>query len=124
MGLDTTHDCWHGAYSSFNKFRRFLASQIGVDLDKCEGYGGDIEFSSIDHDIVPLLDHSDCDGILTSSECGQIYNGLNDISEKLYIEINHKGNTDPELQYYLDKIYQFRDGCLLAASNGENVEFH
>lgn len=25
MGLDTSHDCWRGAYSAFNRWRRALA---------------------------------------------------------------------------------------------------
>lgn len=25
MGLDTTHDCWHGSYSSFYRWRREIA---------------------------------------------------------------------------------------------------
>ena len=29
MGLDTTHDAFHGAYSAFNSFRRFLLKSIG-----------------------------------------------------------------------------------------------
>lgn len=38
MGLDTTHDAWHGAYSSFKRFRIWLASLIGLDLQNMEGY--------------------------------------------------------------------------------------
>jgi hypothetical protein len=117
MGLDTTHDCWHGSYGSFNTFRIFLASQIGVNLDECEGYGGDIEFSSIDHGIVPLLDHSDCDGILTPEECKSIADGLDDILSKL-------DHDDPKLKYPILYMIDFRDGCLQAFGNNENVEFH
>jgi len=29
MGLDTTHDAFHGAYSAFNNLRRFLLKSIG-----------------------------------------------------------------------------------------------
>lgn len=32
MGLDTTHDCWHGAYSAFHRFRHGIARAIGLDL--------------------------------------------------------------------------------------------
>lgn len=28
MGLDTTHDCWHGSYGSFNAWRIQLAKAI------------------------------------------------------------------------------------------------
>lgn len=29
MGLDTTHDCWHGAYSAFSRWREKLAEVAG-----------------------------------------------------------------------------------------------
>jgi hypothetical protein len=29
MGLDTTHDCWHGAYSAFNRWRDKLGEVAG-----------------------------------------------------------------------------------------------
>lgn len=38
MGLDTTHDCWHGAYSAFNRWRHGLAEAAGIPLDLMEGY--------------------------------------------------------------------------------------
>lgn len=38
MGLDTTHDCWHGAYSAFNRWRAELARVSGVPLDLMEGF--------------------------------------------------------------------------------------
>ena len=30
MGLDTTHDCWHGAYSAFMRWRQKLAEVAGL----------------------------------------------------------------------------------------------
>ncbi len=29
MGLDTSHDCWHGAYSAFGRWRRAIAEAAG-----------------------------------------------------------------------------------------------
>ena len=41
MGLDTTHDCWHGPYSSFMRWREEVARAVGVPLWLMEGfYGG------------------------------------------------------------------------------------
>jgi|SRR3989304_2461194 len=39
VGLDTTHDCWHGAYSAFNRWRNKLALSAGYMLYK-HGAGG------------------------------------------------------------------------------------
>ena len=30
MGLDTTHDCWHGAYSGFGLFREMVGRAAGL----------------------------------------------------------------------------------------------
>ena len=72
MGLDFNHCEARWAYSGFAHFRRKLAKEIGMDLDKMEGFGGDIPFSNYEDDILPLLDHSDCDGELTVEECKRV----------------------------------------------------
>lgn len=39
MGLDTTHDAWHGAYSAFNRWRTELARVAGLPpLELMEGF--------------------------------------------------------------------------------------
>ena len=39
MGLDISHDAWHGAYSAFMRYRQKLAEVMGLPpLDLMEGY--------------------------------------------------------------------------------------
>lgn len=39
MGLDCTHDAWHGAYSAFMRWRRMIATAAGLPpLDLMEGF--------------------------------------------------------------------------------------
>ena len=39
MGLDTTHNCWHGPYSAFMRWRRAIAEAAGFPpLDIMEGF--------------------------------------------------------------------------------------
>ena len=39
MGLDTTHGCWHGAYSAFMRWRKKLAEVAGLPpLELMEGF--------------------------------------------------------------------------------------
>ncbi len=39
MGLDTSHGCWHGAYSAFDRWRHQLAQVAGYPpLEIMEGY--------------------------------------------------------------------------------------
>lgn len=117
MGLDTTHGCWSGSYSSFNAFRTRIAELIGVSLWDFEGFGGSKSFNTLDHPIKPLLNHSDCDGILTSEECYSVSKGI-DLILKDYHE------EEAGIFSFKDLLVQFRDGCLLAYSSNENVEFH
>ena len=120
MGLDTTHGCWNGAYSSFNKFRHDLANQIGINLDDYAGYGGDKDLESIEHGIMPLLNHSDCDGSLSVEESKSIAEGLAFILDDLTLSPEEEFNP-----YNLKfKIERFRNGLLEAIENDEIVEFH
>lgn len=119
MGLDTTHDCWHGPYSAFNRFRYSLGHQIGIDLDDYNGYGGkrNLNLSDIKHPLMPLFNHSDCDGELSVEESKSIVLGLNNVLENF--------NDTIECDYnFKDKIIQFRDGCVHAIELNEVVEFH
>jgi len=120
MGLDTTHNCWQGSYGSFNQFRYNLAKQIKINLDDYIEYGSGIKtLSDLDDDLIPLLNHSDCEGILTPDECKKIVKGLNDILNNFNPDlVNH--DTD----YFKKQIIRFRDGCKKAIEANENVEFH
>lgn len=73
MGLDTTHDCWHGPYRRFHDFRVALAATIGLDLDSMERYGGVVPWETLEGEpLTVLLDHSDCDGYIASEQCGPL----------------------------------------------------
>lgn len=119
MALDTTHDCFHGAYSTFNRFRYSLAEQIGINLDDYHGYSGENptkQLDEIEHDLMPLFNHSDCDGRLTIKECKRIVSGLNDVLE----------NFDESKDFDFDfksRIIQFRDGCISAIEKKQMVKF-
>lgn len=38
MGLDTSHDCWHGPYSMFMRWREWIAAQAFIPLHLMEGF--------------------------------------------------------------------------------------
>ncbi|MES1181174.1 MAG: hypothetical protein ABUL44_00110, partial [Flavobacterium sp.] len=119
MGLDTSHNAWHGPYSSFRYWREMIASKIGVNLQKMEGFNGDIPFSTLpENPINVLLDHSDCDGEIKWEDCGPLADAL----EQLLPQLND--HTHPLPNYYSDKTKQFIEGCRLAYSLQENIEFH
>lgn len=54
MGLDTSHDCWHGPYSMFMTWRRYLAKVAGLPpLDLMEGfYSPERSTQALEFDII------------------------------------------------------------------------
>ena len=72
MGLDFVGSEASWSYSSFGNFRRRLAKEIGIDLDNMVGFGGKIKWNNIKDPIKDLLNHSDCDGHLTPTQCKKI----------------------------------------------------
>ena len=71
MGIDfkvgNLHASW--SYGGFHEFRKRLAAEIGMDLE--ELYKGKYPFPQ--EPLTFLLDHSDCDGILTSEQCLKLW---------------------------------------------------
>lgn len=112
MGLDFSHTDARWAYSGFANFRRRLAKEIGMDLDAMEGFGGDIKFELFKDDIIPLLDHSDCDGELTVEECKKVAPRLRELVS---------GWEDDD--YDKQKALSLAEGMELAASQGQPLEF-
>ncbi len=116
MGLDTSHDCWHGSYTGFSRFRSAIAKVVGIDLHKMQGFGeygdADIPWASLPADpLWTLLNHSDCDGELLAKDCVPIAERLEAIAPAL-------ANLG-----YAESALTFARGLRLAAERGENVEF-
>lgn len=105
MGLDLSvgnESCGSWSYSGFNDFRRKLAEQVGIVLGNMEGFHNfnyrdftrfsdymdaikldslapKISWETVDDPIKHLLSHSDCDGELDSSICGELADRLEEI---------------------------------------------
>lgn len=85
------------SYSGFNAFRRRLAKEIGINLDEMPGFSPDFKdileekgweayrnakiaamsnskgkWEDVVDDIVPLLRHSDCEGIIPPEICATV----------------------------------------------------
>ncbi|MDG1949479.1 MAG: hypothetical protein P8J32_01495 [bacterium] len=123
MGLDTTHGCWNGAYSSFGAFRKELAEQIGITLSDYQGFGGNLLFDGLKHGIISLLDHSDCDGELSPEECTSVAQGLQQVIDG-FTECKLLQKDKGTAEYFIERCERFRDGCLKAIAANETVEFH
>ncbi|WP_231489869.1 hypothetical protein [Pedobacter sp. Leaf170] len=117
MGLDTSHNAFHGAYSSFMRFRMQLLELVnGSDISEFEGYGLDATkpVSTLnDGGLEILFNHSDCDGEISPEDCKKLAESLDAYIPKM----------DTESELYSRSV-QFRDGCLLAHSLNETLDFH
>jgi hypothetical protein len=112
MGIDFSHCDAHWAYSGFDRFRTRLAAQIGIDLDKMEGFGGRQSWLHIVDPIKGLLDHSDCDGELTAEQCRTIAPRLRELVAGWQEE-----DRDKQMALELAK------GLEAAASSDESLQF-
>lgn len=132
MGLDTTHDCWHGSYSGFKDFRDELGQASGFDVtnydwdsiseEQLRGHWGDLKPEIKDglydpprHDpILYLLIHQDCEGELEWRYLPE-----------LKVSLEKVRDSGHEFGDYVKKhLDQFIKGLDLAISHGESVGFH
>lgn len=138
MGLDTTHDAWHGAYGAFNRWRNTIAEVAGyklIEISYDGGYkseGPDIDWDSYalknyqgEWDTPPadpliyLIVHSDCDGILTPGAAGAVADRLRGL-----LPLLPEGEGGGHIGYWREKTQYFIDGLQDAYDLGEEVEFH
>lgn len=81
MGLNFREGDARWSYSGFNRFRTKLASQVGITLDKMQGFGGGNSWDFKTDAIILLLRHSDCTGELTVKECKKVWPRLKELIE-------------------------------------------
>ena len=75
MGLYVSHNCFHGTYRAFNRWRKAVAACAGVKLDEMEGFGGDITWPgplAPDDPILWLLAHDDDRGTIPAAACAAL----------------------------------------------------
>lgn len=146
MGLDITHDCWHGGYISFHVWRTGIARAFGIPYDLMEGlYRGSVEtffyvnprteleksawleFTSmlpLKWDMLKpdpvhiLLTHSDCNGEISWEDAGAIVDSL----EKI-IPLLPDGEGGGHVGNWKITTQKFVDGLRKANKAKENVEF-
>ena len=143
MGLDTSHDCWRGAYSAFNRWRDHLAEKAGYTFGKDE-HGrqiADVDWGCIEavlgkdllgtwpsmpvrpdgtpDPLILLLAHSDCEGELQAVYLAALADRLEELLPALGDEEGggHIGS-------YREKTEQFIRGLREAAAANETVTFH
>jgi hypothetical protein len=136
MGLDTSHNCWHGSYSSFTRWRHALAEAAGYPVWKVETDKGYFQPCIIldwghlppghllgDWPAVPpdplliLLTHQDCEGKIEAQHCPHLANAIEALIPKLD-DTPKAWASDAELAR------RFVTGLRKAHKAGEDVDFH
>ena len=112
MGVDFTFCDVSWSYGGFHRFRRRLAAEIGIDLDCMVGFGGEVPWDSISDPIVPLLDHSDCDGDIAP-----------DVAVLVAPRLRELVASWPVQDYDRQMALRLADGLEAAANAGEAILF-
>jgi hypothetical protein len=125
MGLDTSHGCWHGSYSSFSYFRDRIAHAAKERLDYVPDYNGHPARAyqgwwDDDHPWGNALDvffiHSDCDGYIFPQDADDLADAL----ETLVDAIDDDGSDWSDRT----RLSEFIAGLRAAHDAGEIVVFH
>ena len=145
MGLDTTHNAWHGSYSRFSRWRNALAEAAGWALTNegvSLGSGGDY---TIPEDRIPdmpprggypngvylgdwpegqpedvldvLMIHSDCEGDIP-------HRFTEPLAERLHGLLPKLAAVGDDRDDWREVTTDFICGLMLANSRGEDVGFH
>lgn len=138
MGLDTSHGCWHGAYSAFSRWREHIAEVAGYAIWPvlCEdGIKRDTimlewhrygelkelmgEWDATPHDaLIVLFAHSDCEGVIHPAQAVALADRLEELLPKL------EGDGGGHVGNYRETTQRFIEGLRAAAATGEDVVFH
>jgi len=151
MGLDTSHDAFHGAYSAFNRFRQIVCQAIGGSYPshwlrnddgslKRDSQGFPICDTSLDDNLIyfpeggldeesgmyAFLCHSDCDGEIPPEACLKLADELEavlPVIEKI-ASVEQAGGHIAARGGYVEVTKKFIAGCRDAASKNEPLDFH
>lgn len=153
MGLDTSHGCWHGAYSAFMRWRSELAKVAGLPpLHLMEGFfnpkeagyislvrtavkdrwGDEKIFEDLIKDLPIQWDYFQKDPLMVllyHSDCGDEIEHKDCLPLALRLEeLIEKIPNDTDLGGHIgnlkEKTKTFAEGLRLAHEQGENVDFH
>jgi hypothetical protein len=135
MGLDTTHDCWHGPYSQFMRWRQWInhfvmeergnagdeaarkIARMGATPAAIEKAWNDGHYEDQSVPINVLMAHSDCDGDIPADVCGRLADALEALLDK---HMPQRGIYDEQRP----ATERFIRGLRKAAAAGEAVIFH
>lgn len=151
MGLNTTHDAFHGAYSAFNSLRQVVCAACGgsypphlfpgfnrgiVTRDDLLGKPKKLDESliyfcppgknvDVPDGLFEFLTHSDCEGEISPQMCGEIADDLEELLPKIAAMTGTPWSGHIEAAGgYVEATKKFIDGCRKAYLANEPLEFY
>jgi hypothetical protein len=143
MGLDTSHDCWHGAYSAFSRWRHEVAKAAGYQVLPVKYDDGVVRDTiMIDWGHLPeralygewpetpadpllvLIAHSDCEGEIRPEQAGPLADRLEELMPQMERQDGEAGGHIAARGGYSGATRKFIDGLRAASAAGEPVDFH
>ncbi len=150
MGLDTTHDAFHGAYSAFNRFRQIISDVTGGSLPPhwlknkdgslAKGDDGLVVYDrSLDENLIyfgpgvsrkkapglyKFLTHSDCVGKISPKMCTKVADELEKLLPKIEALTDPGGGHIAARGGYAGVTRKFIAGCREAARKNEPLVFY
>jgi hypothetical protein len=152
MGLDCSHDAFHGAYSAFNRLRQFVCAATGPDGSYPPHYlykaGGDVQEGAdgmllrrraLDEDkfyigdeydrethpgLWEFLTHSDCDGEISPEMCVKVADDLERLLPAMEALGWQSHGHIAARGGFVEVVRKFIAGCREAAAAGEPLDFH
>ncbi len=119
MGLDTTHNCWHGSCTAFGKWREEICRLSGHgEIYDHIGFGGTIPWPKGGDALVELLDHSDCEGLIEARYCGAIALRLEELLPRLKELV-----ASDDRRWMIEATERWIEGLRDAADHQEDVFF-
>lgn len=150
MGLDTTHDAFHGAYSAFNRLRQCVCEAMGggssfpphyvyrpdgtvgdaFPLPRKEGLDDELIYIEEPYNrgthpgLWAFLTHSDCEGDISPEMCVHVANELEVLLPKIEALGWKDGGHIKARGGYVEVVRKFIAGCRAAAAEGVPLGFH
>ena len=133
MGLDCSHDAFHGAYSAFNRFRQAICAAMDgshpphdenhEDLSAERWYWGPGYDPDTHPGLYVLLCHSDCDGSISPAHCILIADELEALLPAIAKTDGYGGGHIEAAGGIIAVTQKFIDGCRWAVREWEDLEF-
>jgi hypothetical protein len=150
MGLDCSHDAFHGAYSAFNRLRQFVCAATGGSFPPHWIHGPTGEILKDDNGstryrtdipanyfqcgddfhrdewpgLYEFLAHSDCDGEILPSMCVMVADDLERLMPKMKALHWESHGHIATRGGFIEVVKKFIAGCRAAAAANEPLDFH